>query len=175
VAAFPRRAWERSLSPHLPHPDRSHAPRGNASRDAPRSSFTLGDRLKTAMTRSVSGCIPTQSVGTIFISTSAHPDRSHAPRGNASRDAPRSSLTIIDKVKTAMTRSVSGCIPTQSVGTIFISTSAHPDRSHAPRGNVSRDAPRSSFTLGDRLKTAMTRSVSGCITTQSVGTSFGPG
>ncbi|PAM80925.1 hypothetical protein CES87_28225 [Pseudomonas sp. ERMR1:02] len=34
-------------------------------------------------------------------------DRSRAPRGNASRDAPR-----------PVTRSVTGCIPTQSVGTI---------------------------------------------------------
>ncbi|TBN49834.1 hypothetical protein EYC95_04195 [Pseudomonas sp. BGI-2] len=34
-------------------------------------------------------------------------DCSHAPRGNASRDAPR-----------PVTRSVTGCIPTQSVGTI---------------------------------------------------------
>ncbi|THF30576.1 hypothetical protein E5170_15385 [Pseudomonas atacamensis] len=34
-------------------------------------------------------------------------ERSHALRGNASRDAPR-----------PVTRSVTGCIPTQSVGTI---------------------------------------------------------
>ena len=37
-------------------------------------------------------------------------DRSHALRGNASRDAPRSS--------SGGTQSVPGCIPTRSVGTI---------------------------------------------------------
>jgi hypothetical protein len=38
-------------------------------------------------------------------------DRSHALRGNASTDAPRSALNG--------TPSVPGCIPTQSVGTII--------------------------------------------------------
>ncbi len=37
--------------------DRSHAPRGNASLDAPRPLF---------VTQSVTGCIPTQSMGTIM-------------------------------------------------------------------------------------------------------------
>jgi len=40
------------------------------------------------------------------------------PRGNASRDAPRSSPTTFATLNTAMTQSFSGCIPTQSVGTI---------------------------------------------------------
>jgi hypothetical protein len=39
-------------------------------------------------------------------------DRSHAPRGNASRDAPRSLLQ-------KQTQSVHGGIPTRSVGTII--------------------------------------------------------
>ena len=38
-------------------------------------------------------------------------DRSHAPRGNAAGDAPRSAVD-------AVTQSVTGCIPTRSVGTI---------------------------------------------------------
>ncbi|KAB0525144.1 hypothetical protein F7R20_16625 [Pseudomonas brassicacearum subsp. brassicacearum] len=46
-------------------------------------------------------------------------DRSHAPRGNASTDAPRSALDG--------TRSVPGYIPTRSVGTINI----HPCGSRA--------------------------------------------
>ncbi|MBN2992721.1 hypothetical protein JWR97_16910, partial [Pseudomonas cedrina subsp. fulgida] len=41
--------------------DRSHAPRGNAAWDAPRS-FT-----RAWVTRSVTGCITTQSVGTISV------------------------------------------------------------------------------------------------------------
>ncbi|PRW94836.1 hypothetical protein C7A10_04200 [Pseudomonas fluorescens] len=38
-------------------------------------------------------------------------DRSHAPRGNAAPDAPRPAPEVV-------TRSVTGCIPTLSVGTI---------------------------------------------------------
>ncbi|MBR7214222.1 hypothetical protein E1K68_15820 [Pseudomonas sp. B2021] len=38
-------------------------------------------------------------------------DRSHAPRGTAAPDAPRPAPEVV-------TRSVTGCIPTQSVGTI---------------------------------------------------------
>ena len=57
-AAFPRRAWERSgcggwkIVPH--------APRGNAARDAPRSA-------SERVTQSVTGCMPTRSVGTISV------------------------------------------------------------------------------------------------------------
>ncbi|MCO8314538.1 hypothetical protein, partial [Pseudomonas mandelii] len=48
-----------------------------------------------------------------------HPtDRSHALRGNASRDAPRSCLTTDTMPNTVVTQSVTGCIPTRSVGTI---------------------------------------------------------
>ncbi len=50
-----RQAWELAI-------DRSHAPRGNASTDALRSALEG--------TRSVPGCIPTQSVGTISVSVS---------------------------------------------------------------------------------------------------------
>src|SRR5688500_11169406 len=61
----------------------SHAERGNDHR-----CFALGAWLKNS-----------------------HVDRSHAPRGNASTDAPRSAPEG--------TQSVPGCVPTQSVGTIF--------------------------------------------------------
>ncbi|KAE9645605.1 hypothetical protein EJA71_11095 [Pseudomonas sp. PB106] len=44
------------VNEHAPGPDRSHALRGNAFWDAPRP-----------VTRSVTGCIPTRSVGTIKI------------------------------------------------------------------------------------------------------------
>ncbi len=46
--------------------DRSLALRGNASRDAPRSSHTAGVEPGTRLTQSVMGCMPTQSVGTII-------------------------------------------------------------------------------------------------------------
>ncbi len=45
-------------------------------------------RLTTAqVTRSVTGCIPTRSMGTISVLETC--DRSYALRGNASQDAPR--------------------------------------------------------------------------------------
>ncbi len=45
--------------------DRSHAPRGNASSDAPRPAKDA--HQAGGVTRSVTGCIPTRSVGTIII------------------------------------------------------------------------------------------------------------
>jgi hypothetical protein len=45
-------------------------------------------------------------------------DRSHAPRGNAAGDAPRSAVDARLESCAGGTRSVTGCIPTQSVGTI---------------------------------------------------------
>ncbi len=47
-------------------------------------------------------------IAPFFISA----DRSHAPRGNAAEDALRPALIVV-------TRSVNGCIPTRSVGTII--------------------------------------------------------
>ncbi len=70
------------------------------------------------MTRSVKDCIPTQSVGTITSPDIPQVDRSHALRGNAYRDAPRSCLTADATPGTVMTRSVKGGIPTRSMGTI---------------------------------------------------------
>ncbi len=51
------------LVPPTLHGDRSHAPRGNASRDAPCSSHTAGVESGTDATQSVTGCIPTQERG----------------------------------------------------------------------------------------------------------------
>jgi hypothetical protein len=45
-------------------------------------------------------------------------DRSHALRGNAARDAPRSAVDARLESCARVTRSVTGCIPTQSVRTI---------------------------------------------------------
>ncbi|QAY83124.1 hypothetical protein CUN61_03690 [Pseudomonas arsenicoxydans] len=52
-----RRAFCRSAT-NLPGTDRSHALRGNASRDAPRP-----------VTRSVTGCIPTRTVRRLDVGT----------------------------------------------------------------------------------------------------------
>ncbi|SDS55555.1 hypothetical protein SAMN04490206_0975 [Pseudomonas umsongensis] len=74
--------------------DRFHAPRGNAAGDAPRSAF--GARLESgaSVTRSVTGCIPTQERGNDQPAAlrALRTDRSHAPRGNAAGDAPRSAF-----------------------------------------------------------------------------------
>ena len=50
-------------------------------------------------------------------------------------------LPALGAISAGMTRSVTGCIPTQSVGTI---SSLNPvcDRSHGPRGNAAPGAPR---------------------------------
>jgi hypothetical protein len=45
-------------------------------------------------------------------------DRSHAPRGNAAGDALRSTVDTSLESCARVTRSVTGCIPTRSVGTI---------------------------------------------------------
>ncbi len=46
-------------------------------------------------------------------------DRSHAPRGNAARDAPRPAANARLKPCAMVTQSVTGCIPTRSMGTII--------------------------------------------------------
>jgi hypothetical protein len=87
--------------------DRSHAPRGNAARDAPRSILEC-----LRMTRVYR--LPPRSF-----------DRSHALRGNAARDAPRSMFECLRMARVYR-------LPPRSF-----------DRSHALRGNAARDAPRS--------------------------------
>ncbi|MBA1256670.1 AraC family transcriptional regulator, partial [Pseudomonas carnis] len=67
-------------------------------------------------------------------------DRSYAPRGNAAPDAPRPAPEVV-------TRSVTGCIPTQSVGTIGkwgFTDSAHFSRSFKKQFEVSPKDFRSS-------------------------------
>ena len=55
--------------------DRSHAPRGNAAEDALRPAFSATSGNCAVVTRSVTGCIPTRSEGTI-ISAKDLPRRS---------------------------------------------------------------------------------------------------
>jgi len=73
------------------------------------------------VTQSVTGCIPTQSVGTIITAT--RPawiiDRSRAPRGNAAWDAPRPALGARLESCALVTQSVTGCIPLLRVETII--------------------------------------------------------
>jgi hypothetical protein len=78
--------WRGSLLPldcaAIPLSDRSHAPRGNASRDAPRHPCA---RLKSCVargTQSVPGGIPTQSGGTISAGHS-RVRREHLWRGSS--------------------------------------------------------------------------------------------
>ena len=99
--------------------DRSHAPRGSARQ-------TL--RVACWRTQSVTSCVPTRSVGTINVGPASKPaptadlrcitafDRSHAPRGSASPDAPRRLLEDAER---------------------------HKLRSHAERGNDQRGLPAS--------------------------------
>jgi hypothetical protein len=57
------------------YPDRSHALRGNAAPDA----------LRPALTQSVNGCIPTQSVGTINGGRLNNPGAYETPNARRSR------------------------------------------------------------------------------------------
>ncbi len=100
--ACPRRAWERSGRGGC---ERSFLtlPRGNAARDAPRSASARRRRAsrdacpRRAWERSGRGGCERS-----FLTL---------PRGNAARDAPRSASE-------RATQSVTGCMSTQSVGTI---------------------------------------------------------
>jgi hypothetical protein len=90
------------------------------------------------VTRSVTGCIPTRSMGMIggwtlnqlvpTLCVGMSPGTLRVP-------------LYAHGLNTGhfVTRSFTGCIPTRSVGTI---RDTQPARSHALRGNVSRDAPR---------------------------------
>ncbi len=167
-----------------------HAPRGNAARDAPRSALE-GDAERHGMhyhaergndkgaaavedrssrsawecrqgrsafrfwkvTQSVTGCITTQSVGTIRLRR-RWKIVPHAPRGNAARDAPRSALEG--------------------------DAERHGMHYHAERGNdqaaaaVEDRSSRSAWECRQGRSAfrfwKVTQSVTGCITTQSVGT-----
>jgi hypothetical protein len=58
-------------------------------------------------------------------------DRSHAPRGNAAWDALRSAVDTRLESCAMVTRSVTGCIPTQSVGTINSQDQQHREQAHS--------------------------------------------
>jgi hypothetical protein len=77
------------------------------------------------LTRSVGGCMPTRSAGTIMRNTVrgrelARDDRSHAPRGT-----PLWTLCVL-----LATRSVGGCMPTRSEGTIRMVSNREQAPSH---------------------------------------------
>ncbi len=97
LAAFPRGSVRNDRS-QPPRPDRSHALRGHASRDALR-------HLAEAERGASLAAFPRGSVRN-DRSQPPRPDRSHALRGHASRDALRRPLR-------SGTRSVPGGIPTR--------------------------------------------------------------
>jgi hypothetical protein len=172
-AACPRRAWER-WCPAFRYRNRERAPCHGASKRRELIVPTL--RVVTALltlrvffsTRSVGGCMPTQSVGTMVSSVPIPESRASSPHGAFKR---RELIVPTLRVVTALltlrvffsTRSVGGCMPTQSVGTMMSSVpiqesraislprgpkTPRADRSHAPRGNGVVDAPRLFFRRG---------------------------
>jgi len=148
--------------------DRSHAQQRNAAWDAPRPA--AGARLEfcALVTQSVTGCIPTQSVGTIMWDLALLLIVPHAQQRNAAWDAPRPAAGARLESCVLVTRSVTGCIPTQSVGMIMWGLAL--DRSHAQQRNAAWDAPRPA--AGARLESCalVTQSVTGCIPLLRVGT-----
>ncbi len=114
------------------------------------------------MTQSVTGSVPTQSVGTIK-DAAPWPDP-----GNLSltRSFPRSAWECSPGRSASVTQSVTGSVPTQSVGTIK-DAAPWPDP-----GNLSltRSFPRSAWECSPGRSASVTQSVTGSVPTQSVGT-----
>ena len=89
------------------------------------------------VTRSVTGCIPTQSVRTIKVRLeSVRADRSHAPAWECLKghSAFQPLLAVLSNM--VVTRSVTGCIPTQNVGTIKLLPLASSRAGSLPQGNA---------------------------------------
>jgi hypothetical protein len=84
-----RRPTGRPVCSTLTRPDRSHAPRGNAAGDALRPAVDAGLESCAMVTRSVTGCIPTWSVGTIRTRTA------FAPHHSSGRALARLALLIL--------------------------------------------------------------------------------
>ena len=146
--AFPRRAWERSFRrcTVVLYLDRSHAPRGNAGCDAPRHRCT-DLRYALRLGRGASGeAFPRRAWERSFrrCTVVLYLDRPHAPRGNASCDAPRHRCTDF-RYALRLGRGGSGeAFPRRAWERSFrrCTVILYLDRSHAPRGNAGCDAPR---------------------------------
>ena len=118
------------------------------------------------VTRSVTGCIPTQSGGTIKIKSfpaEAGPTDARAAfsgTGFSREEASPGADSIADQPHFLC----------ELARECFISNTRYPsDRSHAPRGNAAPDAPRPADDVHSG-RGEVTRSVTGCLPTQSGGT-----
>jgi len=132
---------------------------------------TQDSNLVHLVTQSVTGCIPTRSVGTI----DAQKPMNLVP--TLCVGMPPGTLRVPPSAASfgywaQVTQSVTGCIPTRERGNDRRSEADEP-RSHAPRGNASWDAPRPAKRCKFRLCAQVTQSVTGCIPTRERGNDLG--
>jgi len=81
-------------------------------------------------------CLRCRHLGPPERTGSKMTDRSHAPRGNTSWDAPRPAVAARLEYCAMVTQSVTGCIPTQSVGTIKSRSEAKANLAVEPGSSV---------------------------------------
>jgi uncharacterized protein (UPF0297 family) len=131
--------WEGAQSQYL-SADRSHAPRGNAARDALRHKMHKVQVLRACREAERPGRHSHAERGN-EVHRLLSVDRSHAPRGNAARDALRHKMHKVQILR-AWRDAERPWRHSHAERGNEVNRLLSVDRSHAPRGNAARDAPR---------------------------------
>jgi hypothetical protein len=135
-AQLTRRSTGRPDSSTLARPDRSHALRGNAAGDALRSAVDTRLESCARVTRSVTGCIPTRSVGTIESRAGSLPQKAEQHTAVASHHSSGRAFLIVPTLCVGMPPGTL-CVPLSMRGLSLRKGDAerHGMHSHAERGN----------------------------------------